>query len=85
MADKSIKLIKNMLYMEDSFAPIRGNDNLLKDIEFPYFMSQFLRLNKVSITLWEKFKRKPKFNHKERLVCLMKGSEKVRMVSAIFK
>jgi hypothetical protein len=48
-------------------------------------MNEFLRLNKIGLTIWESFKRRPKFNHKEKLVCLMHGAERVRMVSAIFK
>ena len=71
--------------MEDSFAPLRGNKNLTDDIQFPFFMNEFLRLNKIGLTIWENFKRRPKFNHKEKLVCLMHGAERVRMVSAIFK
>ena len=48
-------------------------------------MNDFLRLNKIGLTVWENFKRRPKFNKKEKLVCLMHGNERVRMVSAIFK
>jgi hypothetical protein len=39
MEDKSIKLFKNMLFMEDSFAPLWGNDKLINDIEFPFYIS----------------------------------------------
>lgn len=35
--------------------------------------------------MWSEFKRKPEFNHKEKLVCLIQGQEKFRIVSAIFK
>ena len=78
-------LARKMLYIDDSFAPIRGKDQLMNDIQLPFFMNEFLRLNKIGLTIWESFKRRPKFNKKERLVCLMHGNERVRMVSAIFK
>ena len=35
--------------------------------------------------MWGEFNRKPKFNHKEKLICMISGSEKFRMVNAIFK
>ena len=71
--------------MDDSFAPLRGNLNLTNDIQFPLFMNDFLRLNKIGLTVWESFRRKPKFNKQEKFVCVMHGNERVRMVSAIFK
>ena len=57
----------------------------MKDIEQPKFLNSFLRLNKMGLTIWGDFQRKPKFNHKEKLICMISGSEKFRMVSGIFK
>jgi hypothetical protein len=31
-------------------------------------MNDFLRLNKIGLTVWESFKRRPKFNKKEKLL-----------------
>lgn len=39
----------------------------------------------MGITLWDTFHRHPKFNHKERIICMVSGSERFRLVSAIFK
>ena len=57
----------------------------MQDIQVPTYLASFLRLNKMGLTYWEDLKRKPKFNHKEKLICLISGSEKIRMVSGIFK
>jgi hypothetical protein len=57
----------------------------MQDIQAPTYLASFLRLNKMGLTYWADFKRKPKFNHKEKLICLISGSEKIRMVSGIFK
>ena len=35
--------------------------------------------------MWGEFTRKPYFSLKERLICVISGSEKFRMVNAIFK
>lgn len=35
--------------------------------------------------MWSEFNRRPKFNLKERYVCVVGGTEKFRMVNAIFK
>jgi hypothetical protein len=44
-----------------------------------------LRLEKIGLTIWSEFERKPTFNHKEVLVCMISGYEKFRLVNAIFK
>lgn len=61
------------------------SQQLMQDIVVPSFLSTFLQLEKIGFTLWSRFTRKPNFNRKERLVCLLKGEEKVRMVSLAYK
>jgi hypothetical protein len=61
------------------------NQNLMKDVKVPDYISPYLRLQKVGLTMWSEFVRKPTFNLKERIICSVMGSEKFRLVSAIFK
>jgi hypothetical protein len=51
----------------------------------PQYIADTLSLEKIGITLWDTFHRHPKFNHKERIICMVSGSERFRLVSAIFK
>ena len=57
----------------------------MKDYQQPYFISSYLRIKSIGLTYWGEFKRKPLFNHDERVVCVVQGKEKFRMVSSIFK
>ena len=57
----------------------------MKDVFQPDFMNKYLRLHKIGLTMWGEFTRKPAFNNKERFICVIQGTEKFRMVNAIFK
>lgn len=74
-----------MVYLDNVLTPIQVNQQLMRDIEVPSYLSAFLRLEKIGFTLWQAFRRKPHFNRKERLVCLLQGEEKFRMVSMAYK
>jgi len=45
----------------------------MKDVFSPDFMNKYLRLHKIGLTMWGEFTRKPAFNNKERLVCVING------------
>ena len=74
-----------MLYLDNTLSAIQLNQNLLNDIVLPDFLGKYLRLHKIGLTMWGEFIRKPYFSLKERLVCVIQGSEKFRLVNAIFK
>ena len=74
-----------MIFLDNAAVPVMHIKNLQHDIELPEFMVEFLQLEQISLTLWDQFKRHPKFNHKERLVCMVSGVERFRIVSSIFK
>jgi len=48
-------------------------------------MGSFMSFSKLSMTLWGPFQRTAKFNHKEKLFCVVSGIEHFRMVSFLFK
>ena len=73
------------LYLDNVLSSIQLNPRLLSDIQTPAFLQKYLRLQKVGLTIWGEFQRKPTFNHKERYVCVVHGGEKFRLVNAIFK
>jgi len=74
-----------MIYLDNTMSAIQLNQQLTNDIVYPEFLRKYLRLNKIGLTMWGEFIRKPKFNLKERLICVISGTEKFRMVNAIFK
>jgi hypothetical protein len=82
--DKDIPM-KKMIFLDNAPVPLMHLKNLQQDIELPDYMTEFLKLESISLTLWDMFKRHPKFNHKERLVCVVSGVERFRIVSSIFK
>ena len=54
-------------------------------MELPDYLQTYLRLQKIGLTMWQDFDRRPRFNHKERLICLISGKEKFRLINAIYK
>jgi len=78
------KYIKSMLYL-DNMPILLGKSNLVDDIKKPEYMSKFMNNRSIGLTLWSKFNRKPQFNKREMLICMVKGAETFRMVSAIYK
>ena len=76
---------KKMIFLDNALAPMHRMKRLNKDFELPPYIAKFLKMQSIGLTLWDSFKRHPKFNHKERVVCMIHGSERFRLVSAIFK
>ena len=76
---------KKMIILDNAELPFDSLNHLEGDYQIPHFIADTLKLEKVGITLWDTFHRHPKFNHKERVVCMIAGSERFRLVSAIFK
>ena len=48
-------------------------------------METFIKRDFITLTFWGNFRRKPKFNWNEKIVCMMRGQETFRMVSFIYK
>ena len=44
-----------------------------------------MKSNSIGLTYWAEFKRKPVFNRDEKIICVVQGKERFRMVSSIFK
>lgn len=57
----------------------------MSDIPLPFYLDEYLQMKKLTISHLQDFKRKPKFNTNEKLVCLLQGRETFRMVSSVFK
>jgi len=75
-----------IIYMENAYnEKLIHSKQLVQDYEMPEFLAKYLHLQKVGMTIWSEFSREPKFNHFEKLVCAVTGTEKFRMVNAIFK
>lgn len=74
-----------LYYLDNVLSTLSLNQNLVKDIKVPEFLSRYLRLQKIGLTMWGEFERRPTFNLKERVVCMVQGKETFRMVSSIFK
>ena len=77
--------ISKIYVLDDVLSSIQLNPVLLKDLVVPTFISTYLRLQKIGLTIQSEFVRRPLFNLKERYICILQGSETFRMVNAIFK
>ena len=85
-----MKQFKKMLYIEDVPLSVwlQSHPNLLNDIQIPKYINRFLSINAskdITLTFWGNFKRKPKFNWNEKIVCSLRGQETFRFVSFIYK
>jgi len=58
---------------------------LKADYYEPHFIKNYLRSSAIDFTYWGEFTRKAKFNRDERVVCVISGKERFRLVSSIFK
>ena len=85
LADPTEGPYKKMIFLDNALAPMHRMKRLNKDFELPPYIAKFLKMQSVGLTLWDSFKRHPKFNNKERVVCMIHGTERFRLVSAIFK
>lgn len=85
VADPTEGPYKKMIFLDNALAPMHRMKRLNKDFELPPYIAKFLKMQSIGLTLWDSFKRHPKFNNKERVVCMIHGSERFRLVSAIFK
>ena len=74
-----------MIFLDNALANFSTIRKLKDDFQVPSYIASTLKHESTGLTLWDSFKRHPKFNHKERVVCVVHGSERFRLVSAIFK
>lgn len=71
--------------MDEAKTLIDTNKQLKEDYNEPRYLSIYLKMTSIGLTYWGEFNRKPLFNHDERVVCIIKGKERFRLVSSIFK
>jgi len=78
---------KKQLYLEDENIKVWSyyRPDILNDFEVPHYIGSILPLESTTLTLWAKFRRKPKFNWHEKLVCIIEGQETIKMVSFVYK
>ena len=51
----------------------------------PHYIKNYLKSSAIDFTYWGEFTRIAKFNRDERVVCVVSGKERFRVVSSIFK
>ena len=51
----------------------------------PHYIKNYLKSSAIDFTYWGEFTRIAKFNRDERVVCVVSGKERFRLVSSIFK
>lgn len=60
-----------MFYLDNVLSTLQLNKKLLSDIRVPEYLSKYLRLHKIGLTMWGEFSRRPTFNLNERVVCMV--------------
>lgn len=64
-----------MIYIDDFplKAWLQSHPELLEDVKEHHFMETFIKRDFITLTYWGNFRRKPKFNWNEKIVCMMRG------------
>lgn len=73
---------KTLFYLKNEMLITKS---LLNDFAKPHYISKLLRNRLTGITIWRDFAREPEFKDRERLICVIDGTEEFRMVSPIYK
>lgn len=77
--------IEDQVLRHSGFAPVDGKRLFAKETESTNFLYELLQLRPTLFTQWPNFKRKAKKIQFEQLICVVKGTEKFKLVSPIYR
>lgn len=81
---------KKALFLDDETTPVMQiNPAMIQDYTYPMYIQKFLKLTATSLTIMPHeniYHLTPHYNKVERIICMVQGTQKIRMVAAgVFK
>ena len=81
---------KKALFLDDETTPVMQiNPSMIQDYTYPMYIQKFLKLTATSLSIMPMeniYHLTPLYNKVERIICMIQGTQKIRMVAAgVFK